>query len=511
MDMAITHEYFLNPDGSGKVIYHVDAGVPEGEEPETRRLLREEIDQAKGVEVWAGLDARLVDGRFQLDGTAYFRCLKDLRLHTLGMHTTMFDLSSEASPEGDRFAAGCRGDEKSFIPELPPGDDPAARLAALRVQFGQMKEFLADFIGGLVCSVVIHLPGRIEHAEGANVLAPEVFGVDFSGRTVVALLDRLMEDDDLCAEILKGEAAARAAVKDLLPGAGPYHAIAGGPLAPTFDYDAETAAAWEGWGPLLASLSLPPDAGTGGAGTPEAPEEMLPPLMDVRVAGVRWVRDSDPDNGLEPFSSGSPSLTLVVVGEFPVPVKSAEEAMVTAALTDNGESLKPEDEWRCRISFPKQSRDGAKVLLEVELAAPPAGATHLATVEGTVTCITGGPAEGLDLGFPSLTPGATGPGLSATLESLEDAGDGRQSMALQVHAPRGAIESVVVLDPDGAEIPVEINGYSSSGDVCTLWCALARACRPDGRVLARVVSDMRQQKMPFALGPVDFTGRPVEA
>jgi len=81
----------------------------------------------------------------------------------------------------------------------------------------------------------------------------------------------------------------------------------------------------------------------------------------------KLVREADSDRDLHPMGQNYPSFSFTVVGDLPGGAVKAEEGRMDVAVTDAGDNLVPDDDWKRRISFPKLTSDRRSAFFDVEL------------------------------------------------------------------------------------------------------------------------------------------------
>jgi len=487
MDLRLRHEFTLNPDGSGKVAVEWigPSGAP-GIDP--RSFVREEIGKGEGIDAWGAASLAIEEERPVFRGVAYFPDLSKLRLHCQGMRFHVLDFTTERDGRG-AFRLATR-------PLAPPGGGGVeGSLEEERRKVAQFRDFLGGLFEGLVCESRFHLPGDVGSVRNATKSGPRTVEHRFLGDDLLARLDRVVADDAAFAALLRGGGIAEpSAIAALLGDAGPIEVATKGPVAPAFDYAAEAEAARAAFEPVAAELARreerPPSGGT--------------PLGNVRVVGVKLVREADGERELAPLGQNYRSLTLALAGDLPAPALRAEEGRLDAALDDAGRDLSPEDDWRRRIGFPKLTADRRTVLFEVEIEPPESEGFR--EVRGALLCVVAEGSEEIDFGFPGLEAGAASDRLGATIERF-DRGEGGAELDLRILAPRQTLEALRVVDGEGNDLEVSERGYSTVNDESTLSYAIAGEVPADARILARVATGLRTEEFSFSVRDIDLLGR----
>ncbi|MFN7590441.1 MAG: hypothetical protein ACK501_07190 [Planctomycetota bacterium] len=495
------HDFTFNPDGSGRVtVRWAGPGGPGAPSPDD--FVRSELERAQGVVAWAGVDcvnASTADGeQLVFTATAWFEDARALRFHCQGFHVNLLDFAVERQDDG-----------AVTIRSLPPpaGDGPVAvaadaspqelqrAIAAEREKIGMAREFLAGMFGDLVATAVLRAPGPLVGPAPGTRLDERTVEVQFAGRKLIAIVDRLLTDDAAMAKLLRQGAATPQAALELLGDQGPLHLQTGPGAVDQFDFADEVAAA---------QAAMPTWTEAVGAAVPEQlPSE---PLANVRVVACKLVLEADADRDLCPQGQNVRGVQLTIAGDLAEPCLDLEEASCTAALADDGTDLLPPDEWDRRCHFPKQTNDGRTVYLDLGLPLPD-GARGFAHLAGQIVCLASRGSETVDLGFAELVPDAEGAAFGAKLLRVEADGDECQlELELQV-ASRRVLDAAIHAGDD--VLPLEPRGYSSSGDQCSLSYRLGAPLPADARFVVTLATELVRTQYAFELHAIDWFGRPL--
>jgi hypothetical protein len=492
VDLHLEHEFFFNPDGTGKVKVKW-TGPLQTADVDPMAFMREEVARGTGIEAWADLRCAPNGEQLVFEGTAYFRNVSELRFHCQGVHVGSVDFAT-ATDEAGAFTLVGRVDAK---PETPVTDEAALPEAMVqaREQLAAGREFLEGMFGGLRCSVLLHLPGAIGTVKNAKKVDARTASSEMAGADLLAILDRLATDDGLMAEMLK-RGGGPEAVSSLLGDKGPVQIATQGKTKALFDFDAEATAAAAAFEAFRASLNIP------------AGPERTAPAQNARIAAVKLVREADGERELNPMGQNFASYSFVVVADLPGPALKAEEGMLEAFTTDEGVDLLPEGEWDRKCHFPKLTNDGKTVLCEMDVKFPDGEPTGIREIRGVVRVQVSTAAEEVDLGFAELAAGAEGAQLGARLERCETGEDGRTSIELRLGVAMERVQAVALVDENGSAAELNRGGYSSSGDECTLTLDSDAALQPGMKLKARVMTELKYYDVPFGVENVDLLGRP---
>lgn len=487
MSLTLDHTFTFNPDGTGKVALRWD-GPAAGNDPDS--FVRSEIANAQGVDAWSGVSTSVDGETLRFEATAYFTDITKLRFHCQGFHCTALDFVT--STEDGVFTLRSAGEPAPAKPDKARETQLRKRIADERAKFEQMKPMIAGLFGQLNACATIELPGKIAKVANAKKLNDHAVRVEFIGERILAVLERLMTDDELAMKFLRAGGGPDAAA-GLIEGMGPLQVATKGKLAPLFDYEAEAG------GARAQTEALAQQFGA-------RPKKQGPPMNNARIVACKVVREADGDRELHPMGQNYPSLVFTIAGDLPVPANSLEEASLDSAIADDGAELAPEDDWGRRIHFPKMTKDHATAFFDVELK-PNAPVTGLKSIEGSLKVVVANRKEEVDLGFKKLAAEEAGSKLGATLNSINDEGE-QTRFELGLKVSKDAVEDIAVLDAKGKRLPTSINGYSSSGDECQLSIVVEGKLPAKGRLTARVATDLQAYDVLWKIENVDGLGNP---
>lgn len=493
MDLHLHHDFTFQPDGSGRV--RVRWSAPHGpHSPDPAEFVRSELQGARGVDAWADVTCEVVDDRLVFAATAWFPDVAALRFHCQGFHCNVLDFTV-AEVDGEVTVA-TRREEQQMIEPLPDRSSAEATrawLAAEREKLQMARGFLAELFDGLRCTAILRLPGTLAEPVGGERVDDCSAQFEFAGRSLLDVVDRLLSDDSVMLDLAaRGDMTPNAALERFgVPATVDLRTVGG--VAPQFDYAAEVAAAHEQTGGL--------------AGTPaELPPSRAPgaPLANPRVFAVKLVREAG-ERGVQPMGQNYPGISFSVGGELDAPALRLEEAVLDAAVADDGTDLTPADEWSRRISFPKLSDDGRTVWFDVDLPLPPDDSGGLQELRGRVQVLQSRGEEEFDLGFAGLADGEAGSCFGAQLVRCGD-NDGTWTCEVQLQVARDRIRALLLRSGD-EKVELTQRGYSSCNDECTVEYAWEGVPAADARLCAVMATDLVPLEVPFALPPIDWLGR----
>src|SRR5882672_2709473 len=495
MELTLSHDTILNPDGSGKVTLLWE-GDPPNPELQSAGFLGSELANGKGIDAWKDFSCTIEGGRLKFQATAYFRDPSKLRFFCQGFHASVLDIVASTDDKGN-FVVKAPTPERGSAGEMPASEEEMlAKLKGEREKFAMAKEFIGGMMGGLVCVGSVRLPGKIGKVQNGKKGPADTVKICFEGKLLVDLLDRLMTDDALAVKLLRSGKEGPEALLALLGDQGPLEAVTTGKLEPLFDYEAEVAAAKDAYETAAGSLNLP------------KPPELAAPMQNVRIAASKLVREADSDRDFNPMGQNYPSFSFTVVGDLPAGVVKANEGRMDAAITDAGENLVPDDDWQRRIHFPKLTKDRRSAYFDVDVKLGAAPVDGFREIRGTLSILSSEGTEDIDLGFKKVEAGAKGTKFGASIERFEPENEERTTMDLKLMVAMETLDGLKIVTPKGEELPVTQNGYSSSGDECTLTFTISGAIPKKVKLLAQVSKNLQKLEVPFEIRDVDLLGRP---
>lgn len=494
MDLHLDQDYTFNPDGSGKVLLRWEGDAP-GPDLEAGAFMASEVANGKGVEAWSAMSCEIVDGKLKFHATAYFKDPAALRFHCHGFHSNSFDFTVSTDDSGNLVVKNPAPAPVATDGASATDEQLRARLGEERAKFGMARDFMAGMMGGLVCTATLHLPGTVGSLKHGKKSGKNAVTTRFEGKAIVDLLDRLMVDDELALKLLRIGKEGPEVLLGFLGDLGPLEVTAKGPLAPLFDFEAEAAEGRQAFAALSETLNLPKGPETG------------PPMENVRIVAAKVVREADSDREFTPMNQNYASISFAVAGDLPEGVLKVEEGRMDAAVPDAGGNLVPDDDWKRRIHFPKITKDRRTAYFDVEFPLPDGGADGFSEIRGTLDVQVSSGMEDVDLGFKKLETGAAGSECGAVIERLEVQDEERATLELKLQISMERLQSLSLAAPKKEPVALYQNGYSSSGEECTLTYTIEGAIPRKAKLVARMATNLHRVTLPFVVRDVDALGR----
>jgi len=511
--LDLDEEYWINPDGSGKVKIKC-ASTPfrfsnakKSPEETLKTDVRETLEKCGGVDAWTDVSAtQRDDGKTVFVGTAYFRDYTKLRLSIMGVTSSM--AKTVLSQDGGALTLTVTPEQKGTPPAEPPKlteEEIQAKIKQERAKYLQSKPMMETFLKEAKVATRYHLPGALGEVNNFKKLDDRSVELKMDGATLLAALDGLMKDDKFMRKTVEsgqdldksGPPVDDVFVEKLFGQKGPVKASTKGALAPVFNYEAEAGKAREGMAELqakfgAASAAVAPPAGAG--------------FKNVAIAGVQWVHAADDQRGIAPFSKNRPSYSVAVTAELGGSALAAKGGSLLKAVADTGENLLPKEEFEREISFPRLSEDKTAITFDVQLAVPGPKVAGIREISGTLTYTVADKIVDADLGIGAYAKGTKGKLHGAEIENVE-AGDDAGEVSLKIGLPLETIASVDFYDEKGAKLQSSRQGYSSSGDECSIQFSIRGVLPKKGKIVAKLYDSPKTYEAPFKITNVDLLGR----
>ncbi|MDD5459169.1 MAG: tetratricopeptide repeat protein, partial [Phycisphaerae bacterium] len=206
-------EYFINPDGSGKVIYEsslpsMDMGMgmvapPQDPNAKVAETLQIITAQSKGVDAWKDVSCNLTpDGKIHFKGTAYFKNIDNFEIHN-----GMFKFPMKRNEKGQIVIGFDTKDMEEWdsgeMPENPSDEQIDQQVQQAKAQYSQSRMMMAPFMSSLKVEAVLHLPGTIADVNNFQRVDDKTVRIAVDGQRLLAAMDAIMSDDQLLREQIR--------------------------------------------------------------------------------------------------------------------------------------------------------------------------------------------------------------------------------------------------------------------------------------------------------------------
>ncbi len=231
----------------------------------------------------------------------------------------------------------------------------------------------------------------------------------------------------------------------------------------------------------------------------------------VRVAGVRLIRYSDLKLGVLPLGRGD-GYTLSLIADLPAPAVKVAGGQIEKALTNNGKSLMPEDEWDRKVRFGRLSKDYKTAIFDVELLLPDQGALGLEELAGVLEYFTASGTKDVDLGLVALKVGAKASQLGARISSIEidPYENNAPVVALTLNVPDETVESVELYDKNGQRLRITQYGYVSHGNTATVRFFVDGEIPAEAGIVVHIFEGLERHNLPFTIRAISLAGLPMQ-
>ncbi len=516
--------FFINPDGSGKVIHEavlepfdLELGEKLTQEQKLRKTIKNELEEAEGVEVWKDVTyKRLDEKKIYFKGTAYFKDLSKLKFYNIGTSVSFLDKIS-LTQDDDQLILELKSStkkneaeaEEKLKPSLLSDEDILKKVEEERVKYEQSKPMLMALLPMLKIKKTFGLPGELKEFTNFKKLEDGSLQNEFNGETFLKFMDEKVKDDEwMKAQIKSGgdfQNGLAPAEDDqlnqfLFGEPGPIRAVSRGHLKPLFDYSSEVVSAKENYSTIIKEL-----------GIKEKVVVFAGEAGEFKVGGVRIITISDQENDVRPFNYDT-GYELSIIGTLPHPALNVKGGTLEVAMDNNGGSLLPEKEWDRKIHFVRLGKDKKTVVFEVKMMLPKEDVKGFKEISGTLDYVVGSTTKKYDLGIEEFKPEITGTGFGAVIKSIKfnEWGDNKDTLALKLDLSVDSVKSAEFYNQSGEKLDVKQSGYSSMGEVTTFNFSLKEGKYPEkGKIIVEIFEDLKTYTVSFKLENISLLGRPL--
>ncbi len=517
------NEYYLNPNGSGKVIREVVtvgnsginfSGDNTDPDPATqlKELTQEIFQNARGIETWSDVTANITnDGKLHFKGTAYF---KDITKVSFNQESFSADSSIIFSRNGGLLTMELKDDEDEETPPPPANltaDQITQQIKQERLKYNQSKPLMESILANLKQTTIVHYKGQVKQAVNFQQ-GPDVVSLAFEGKQLMEYMDGIMTDNKKIEKMIRAGKS-----MDDSDFEGFFEYLGGKPekpravialTKPLFDYKKEVKKAKADFPAMKKSLNLT------AAATIETKTVEYVSGMDVqnlRVGGVRIIFFEDKSIDYRPFYQ-SPGYSLSLVGKLPAANMQINDGLLTKAVTLSGKDLMPKREFDRDLDQLELADDGNSISFSLKLQVPDENEKGMAEIAGTLKCFKSKGTKKTDLGVMELKEGAANKaeGISIAKAGKADWGDDYE-IELKLKVLKHALKDIQLFAEDGTQIETDVSGgMSSSG----FW--LQRSIRTEkplpakGRIVLELYDGLEEYEIPFSLKNISLTGKPLK-
>lgn len=205
--IEIEDTYIINPDGSGKVTrhmkiepVHVKGGAsPDRPEKFMRYLVRKELEQAEGIEVWKDVSWELLDdGRISISATGYFPDIEEVSFYNNGYSYLNLNPVLEKTKPGRykfRLHRSKLMQDKTYT-KLLSDSALRKRVKAAKADLRAGRKMMWPWKNARVRKA-FHFPGTIDSVSEMEQLSKKKARVEITGKQLLTTFDRLMRNETL--------------------------------------------------------------------------------------------------------------------------------------------------------------------------------------------------------------------------------------------------------------------------------------------------------------------------
>lgn len=519
-----TNTYYVNPDGSGKVIHEVitvadDLNLSGGAaSPDPQSLLkktaRKILYQSKGIDTWSDIKTSVTDeGKLHFKGTAYFPDIRNVSFADKDNVETSTHLEISLTPDG-LLTVAMREDtddeETSEAVDYTP-EQLQQQLQQQRVQYNQMKPVMIQLLDSLKKQDTFHYAGTL--IESVNFQTAEnSVSVVIEGRKLLAYMDSLMADDARMLELIKRGKNMEEGFSD----PDMYAFFWGKPelpaaeiklTQPVFDYAQEVAAAKSKYDEMLTALDLTawPQSVVTATETPVQGTE----LQSLRVGGVRLVYFEDDAIGYRPLNN-FPGFRMSLIGRLPQSGLQVKDGTLTKAVTLGGKSLLPNQAFKRSLDSVKIADDGISATFEVELEVPAENKTGFEEIAGTLFCFKSENEKIVDLGLMELKTGSRNETENISISRVSKSWSNENQIEFKLELPEHVFKDIRIFTEDGRRIETRLYSSSTSnGNLMQQGIATEEQLPEKACVEFVLYDNIQEYEIPFSLKNISLLGKPL--
>ncbi len=211
----------LNPDGSGKVSYHMKMmnaasalgeslqGLAEGLDPKemAKTQAKQLIENSDGIDAWSDVHYEVgADGKLHFRGTAYFSDLNKVQIGD----NEMSGVTKLSKTEDGNVKLAISFPEKEAKDAAPVESDLSEeevkeQVAQIKSQWTFAKSLMAPLLSEMKSKSTLKLPGEIVSFQTYKKQSAHEVALEISGTSIVQAMDSMMTNDEvLMGSLRKG-------------------------------------------------------------------------------------------------------------------------------------------------------------------------------------------------------------------------------------------------------------------------------------------------------------------
>jgi hypothetical protein len=502
----VKEKFTLNPDKSGKVAVDLtfqpfDLNMTSGQKKSPDEQLKGQISNllkgSSGVEAWNDVEYNWTqEGKMHFKGTAYCKDVAGFALKNIDLMPVTI---TKANGRTTLAWIPKEKEEKEEKPAQMTGEELQKKILEKKAEYQQGKGLLTAMLSDLRIEQTFVFSGEVEKATNVKKTGPNEIQFVLEGAKVLKVMDDLTKSDDYWKAAASGndplEKSDPEVNAKIFGEKGPVQAVVKESATPLFDYKAEVAAAKPKYDAVMAKLGTSSSIGT-----------TAPPVTAVGSGSFDRVEVAEVQMTRIDSEFEKKSYTLKLRGVLHNAMLSATGGGVEKAITTEGASVLPGEDFDREIHFPQLSEDKTKVTFSVHLLVPPDKTKGLREVSGSLEFVSGdeSKAKTVDLGITEFKKGAKGKQYNVEITSVEGG-----NVQFTIGLPEVNIRSVTFYGEDGKEIK-STSSSRSMMDEETSFCYSFDNLPARGAVKVSVLEGLKKLEVPFAVKNIDLLGGPLQ-
>ncbi len=498
-------EYFINPDGSGKV--RVESRFPilqKGREPESvvAATVRRVMMESRGIVAWSGVSCKVENDKVIFRGVAYFPDITKVRMGR-GARWQV-DWTKKNAHMILRLVPGGNGPPVCVLPDAITEETVKKK----REELLRKRGLFSGAYSTLDVNVTLHLPGEVVSLSNFEKVAADTVRLHVDGKRLLEAWDRLIKDDGWLKRYLTchrlgevwiplDDGALRKAV---FGSEGPFEVVVGGVGKPLFNYGGEVKKAESEFRKFLAGYGM-------------VPEVLSPPETEGRVVSatlltmeVSWADESR----VKEFRGDVPprGISLNVLFVLDGKIVSVKKLEILDVVDGEGRSLLPVDGWKREVHVFDIGRDGRSVLAKISVPLPSTMPRRIGRIEGNIVYLVAKGRKIEDVGVMKMEAGEKAKKLCIQIKEIEAVktwkGKPAEELSIVVGCDPAFVEDVLLFDEEGRPLKIERSDRLSVGGRSLFRFRKEGRFPPRARVKVVVRSGMEQRTARFTLRNVDI-------
>ena len=209
------------------------------------------------------------------------------------------------------------------------------------------------------------------------------------------------------------------------------------------------------------------------------------------------------------YGNQGDTYTLPLEIKLPNPVLAVAQGLLEEVITDDDQSLLPEEQWNRTIYFPELKDDMRTVEFAVEILNPKTEKTLINEIRGSLGYFTAQGSQELDTGLIDFNQGTEIQEIQVTIGTIQadENQPGWTAVQLQLDETHyEAILSATFFDSDDQQLQSRKSAWGSDGDVRFVTYSIEGDLPTSGRIVLEVAKNLVQHEISFKAENISLDG-----